>query len=192
MKICLQDQSDAIEQLYANTGVAWYYIIDTENKRFKLPRSKWNFVGSRGNVGDYVDETLPNIKGDTNANIDTRNGSTDLTTAGKGAFRFENSDKIGPSAGTASFSGSILFDASLSSSAYQDNAPVQQRATEMYLYFFMGDTLRDARIIDVNAAIEKANIIEEKLDNTVNKSTFQVVSELPEDLVENTFYFIVE
>jgi hypothetical protein len=56
----------------------------------------------------------------------------------------------------------------------------------------MGDTLRDARIIDVNAAIEKANIIEEKLDNTVNKSTFQVVSELPEDLVENTFYFIVE
>ena len=28
---------------------------DLENKRFKLPRSKWNFVGSRGNVGDYVD-----------------------------------------------------------------------------------------------------------------------------------------
>ena len=54
----------------------------------------------------------------------------------------------------------------------------------------------NALIVDLNEKalemIEKANIIEEKLDNTVNKSTFQVVSELPEDLVENTFYFIVE
>jgi len=31
-----------------------------------------------------------------------------------------------------------IFNASLSSPAYQNNAPVQQRATEMYLYFYVG------------------------------------------------------
>ena len=189
LKICLQDQSDAIEQLYANTGVAWYYIIDTENKRFKLPRSKWNFVGSRGNVGDYVDESLPNIKGGW-AGVYNSQG---LSGAVSGTFKQDGSQPKTVGVDESSQLSSLFeVDASRSSATYQDNAPVQQRATEMYLYFFMGDTLRDARIIDINAAIEKANIIEEKLDNTVNKSTFQVVSELPEDLVENTFYFIVE
>ena len=32
-------QQDTIRLLYENTGIAWYYIIDTENKRFKLPRT---------------------------------------------------------------------------------------------------------------------------------------------------------
>ena len=183
-KICDYVQENAIQSVYELNGVAWYYIIDTVNSKFKLPRSKWNFVGLRNEVGAFVDETLPNI-----------NGSFVSATASDkatGAFE-ETSERLRTfSGGSDSDFWKTNFNASLSSSAYQDNAPVQQRATEMYLYFFMGDTLRDARIIDVNAAIEKANIIEEKLDNTVNKSTFQVVSELPEDLVENTFYFIVE
>lgn len=54
-KICLADQEGNVGAIYANTGVAWYYIIDTANKRFKLPRTKWGFVGNRGNVGGYVE-----------------------------------------------------------------------------------------------------------------------------------------
>ena len=41
-KICLPDQEDKLLELYNATGVAWYYILDTENKQFKLPRSKHN------------------------------------------------------------------------------------------------------------------------------------------------------
>lgn len=41
-KICLADQEDALLELYNKTGVAWYYILDTVNKQFKLPRSKHN------------------------------------------------------------------------------------------------------------------------------------------------------
>lgn len=41
-KICLPDQESNISALYEATGVAWYYILDTENKQFKLPRSKHN------------------------------------------------------------------------------------------------------------------------------------------------------
>ena len=38
-KICLPDQEAKITALYEQTGIAWYYILDTENKQFKLPRS---------------------------------------------------------------------------------------------------------------------------------------------------------
>ena len=37
-KIVLADQESNVAAIYAETGIAWYYILDTENKRFKLPR----------------------------------------------------------------------------------------------------------------------------------------------------------
>ena len=43
-KICLANQAGYVSDLYDATGVAWYYILDTANTRFKLPR------GSHGNI----------------------------------------------------------------------------------------------------------------------------------------------
>lgn len=37
-KICLADEETDIDAVYNATGVAWYYILDTTNQRFKLPR----------------------------------------------------------------------------------------------------------------------------------------------------------
>lgn len=37
-KIVLADQESNVAAIYNATGVAWYYIIDTTNQRFKLPR----------------------------------------------------------------------------------------------------------------------------------------------------------
>lgn len=37
-KICLPDQETNIDAIYAATGVAWYYVLDTANQRFKLPQ----------------------------------------------------------------------------------------------------------------------------------------------------------
>lgn len=39
-RICLADQESAVSQLYAKTGEADFYILDTENARFKLPRTQ--------------------------------------------------------------------------------------------------------------------------------------------------------
>lgn len=39
-KICLPDQESNIVSLYNNTGSANYYILDTTNKQFKLPRKQ--------------------------------------------------------------------------------------------------------------------------------------------------------
>lgn len=37
-KICPASEESNVAAIYAATGVAWYYIIDTTNQRFKLPR----------------------------------------------------------------------------------------------------------------------------------------------------------
>lgn len=39
-KIVLPDQEAAIVELYKRTGYAWYYILDIENQRFKLPQER--------------------------------------------------------------------------------------------------------------------------------------------------------
>lgn len=41
-KICLASEESNAAAIYAATGMAWYYIIDTTNQRFKLPRAKHN------------------------------------------------------------------------------------------------------------------------------------------------------
>ena len=38
-KIVLANQQSTVEDIYNESGVAWYYILDTGNTRFKLPRS---------------------------------------------------------------------------------------------------------------------------------------------------------
>jgi len=133
-KICLPNQETTIDNIYAESSVAWYYILDTTNQRFKLPRTKYGFIGLRDVVGKYVEESLPNIKGQGYA----VNENSTLS----GAFYDKN---INATHTSGSFSlGEGKFDASRVSSAYQDNSPVQQRATQMYLYFYVGQFTQTA------------------------------------------------
>lgn len=41
-KITIPSYETAVSNIYTATGIAWYYIIDVPNKRFKLPRTKHN------------------------------------------------------------------------------------------------------------------------------------------------------
>jgi len=129
-KICLPDQETTVQNIYNESGVAWYYVLDTVNTRFKLPRTKYGFTGLRDTVGKYVPETLPNIKGHPRLKQNDNDGTP------TGAFKRGTSNAyVGFSSGSGHF---VDLDASLSSPTYQDNAPVQQRATQMYLYFYVG------------------------------------------------------
>lgn len=151
-KIVLADQETNVSTIYTATGVAWYYVLDTNNTRFKLPRSEWDFVGLRDNVGNYVEESLPNH---------------DHITHAKGTFSgnyFSNDNQAFSGGGGSYFGTSSSPDseirtgnASESNSAYQDNAPVQQRATQMYLYFYVGNTVQDQTTIDVGELAEDLN-----------------------------------
>lgn len=52
-KVVLADQETIVSNIYTESGVAWYYILDTTNTRFKLPRTKKNKytsgLGVKGN-----------------------------------------------------------------------------------------------------------------------------------------------
>mgnify|MGYP003288860770 CR=1 FL=1 len=182
-KICSASQEDEAVAIYEATGIAWYYILDTTNQRFKLPRTKFGFVGLRdNNVGKYIPESLPNITGTAGGYIPrgyagyTGVFTSDVSSAGA-------SHVFDPDSGDYN---KMKFDASRSSSVYQNNAPVQERSTQMYLYFFVGNFAQSAV---VNTAGINATLIEEiqndKQDvaTAVNyKNITNCITEIPQDI----------
>lgn len=137
-KVVLADQETTVQNIFNESGVAWYYILDTANVRFKLPRSKYAFVGLRDNVGKYVAESLPNIKGDPTYGDDNSEHVKIKAWNPTGCFVAKAVSNTMNSDGVAGAGNTATFDASAASSTYQDDAPVQQRASQMYLYFYVG------------------------------------------------------
>lgn len=157
------------ETLYNLTGVDNYFILDEANNRFKLPRTQYGFVGIRDKVGKYVSESLPSHKhtrGTMNI-VGTTNGAP--YNSSTGAFtqytRAGSFSMAGTSATNAmSFDASKGWTGSTSNpdnAVYQDNAPVQQRATQMYLYFYLGNT---GEIVDHQIASIALELFNEKAD----------------------------
>lgn len=168
-KICPASEESNVASIYTNTGVSWYYILDTTNQRFKLPRTKFGLTGLRDSVGKYVPESLPNIKG-------TLNNSIFNTSDGDGVFTVTTaSSGDGGGYDLNKKKRSLSFSASDSSSSYQDSAPVQQRATQMYLYFYVGNYTQEAieQTAGLNAELfnSKADI---DLSNVTNVGTSKV------------------
>lgn len=128
-KIVLADQETTVANIYTATGVAWYYILDTTDERFKLPRTKFGFTGYRDNVGNYVAPGLPNITGDVGCIVGN--------TSPSGSFYVSQVTGSGSNRDFTDWT--ILFDASRSSSIYGNSTTVQPPATQMYLYFYVGD-----------------------------------------------------
>lgn len=130
-KIVLPDQESNVSSIYTATGIAWYYILDIENERFKLPRTKFAFTGLRDTVGKYVEAGLPNIIGnfEANAYFSSATGAMSL----KQAYHSENGG------GGSTSTGGVELDASKYNSIYGNSNTVQPKATEMYLYFYLGE-----------------------------------------------------
>ena len=160
-KIVLADQESNVAAIFNSTGVAWYYILDTVNTRFKLPRNIYGFTGYRGDVGGYVEESLPNLEGEFSTSFLANNsGFSNDFRSGTGVFKQGSSITSSTinSAGTVSDTQHcVAFDASNSSSTYQDNAPVQQRATQAYLYFYVGNTVQNETTVDIGEMTEALN-----------------------------------
>lgn len=172
-KIADATQEQAILDLYNNTGVAMYYILDTTNTRFKLPRTKYGFVGIRDGVGNYVSESLPDH---THLEFGIENGYGDIDdsstpnrrsngSAGNWEYRIQKTADE-PTLGKSS--------KAKGSSAYQDNAPVQQRATQMYLYFYVGNYTQPA--IEQTAGLN-TELFNDKVDLDGNNATFPHIVE---------------
>ena len=145
-KIILPDQEQTAINIYNESGVAWYYILDTTNERFKLPRTKFGVVGLRDSVGKFVEAGLPNITSGTDWVGSTGGTSSDAQNtapSNDGCF-------VGKSTGGHGIAGNVYpiywsrLDASNSNSVYGNSTTVQPPATQMYLYFYVGGYNQDA------------------------------------------------
>ena len=164
-KICSASQEDEAVAIYDATGIAWYYILDTTNQRFKLPRTKFGFVGLRDNdVGKYIAPGLPEVPDHTHpeewpfSNDYVRTisptvgaaqttGSTKSLTNTTPNVSYEDDGYI--TTGKASIRTSNIYGASTT---------VQSPATQMYLYFFVGNFAQSAV---VNTAGINATLVDE-------------------------------
>jgi hypothetical protein len=134
-KIVMENQEANANAIYAATGVAWYYILDTANQRFKLPRTQYAFVNMRTAVGAYVEPSAPNITAGAAGVliVNTNQGTSGaFTYTAKAGNNFDNTGGAGEARAN------LNMNASLSSDVYKDGATIQQPATEMYLYFYIG------------------------------------------------------
>lgn len=177
-KICPASEESNVSAIYNATGVAWYYIIDTANTRFKLPRTQFAFTGIRNGVGAFVDAGLPNITGN-------------LTSVyGGGYIAADGALKVNGSAGTGGgSSGSnpqkINLDASRSSSIYGNSDTVQPKATEMYLYFYVGNFTQTALENTAGITTEEMNNKADK-DDAVGYCSFNTGTRVQISTTEQT------
>lgn len=178
-KICPDSQASNVESIFAATGVAWYYIIDTVNERFKLPRTKHGFTGLRDTVNNYVAPGLPNVKFRLSG-IATHHGSTQAT--GMATAEYLSGLSYTGGGDAAFYIDKYAFDvkASNDSSIYGNGATVQPPATQQYLYFYVGSFTQTAL---ENTAGLNASLFNNKADldlaNVLANIDYVVESQLP-------------
>lgn len=151
---------EAVDELYNSLGVAWYYVIDTYNVRFKLPRTKYGFNGYRSNVGGYIAAGLPDFGGE----LGSVNGHGFVA---NGIFKQTEAYVTNPGGGTGDWR-NVEAKGSYYNAIYGNSDTVQPPATEMYLYFYVGAYNDTA--IQQTAGIN-ASVINSKMDSDASNAS---------------------
>lgn len=121
----------SFDAILAETGTAWYYVLDTTNTAFYLPQTN-GFLQFGTTAGKFNEAGLPDHK--HTVTVYPQIGSGGWIYGGTG-FRF------GPSTATTSL-------ASANNPIYGNSETVQPNAVEGYLYFYVGETVQNANLIN--------------------------------------------
>lgn len=140
-KLVLPDQESNVTAIYNATGVAWYYIIDTTNQRFKLPRSSHNkYTTELGVIG--TGKTLGLTDGTNNYGL--CNGSTYArVTVGTGYYGSSVSASGGENAGTGA-NRTLGVTTDSTKSGIKTTTITQDTDQYKYLYFYVGNFTQTA------------------------------------------------
>lgn len=130
------------DSVYTKTGTANYFVLDTTNKQFYLPKTDNFLQASTKDINKYNEAGLPNISGGFGASIPTNHKLTasgvfdgvELTKASGVVPR------VGEEMPTASLWG-YSINASKSSSIYGNSETVQPASTNVYIYYKVGNTV---------------------------------------------------
>lgn len=192
-KICLADQEATILNLYNDTGVAWYFILDTTNTRFKLPRVNPDIEKLFGSsvisapvVGDGTALGLTNGTGLYGA-VKSGNSSDALSFL-TGAYGKTVGGNVN-TGNTASNGNAIGITTDPTKSGMVANVDLSPTNSlysgKKYLYFYVGQIVKSQNMIDVGE-------ISEELNNKLDSDRIQFVSALPANPVPNVLYLIEE
>ena len=175
-KIVDDTQVSNVEAIYTATGTAWYYILDTTNQRFKMPRSihgnivekyesggKWCRVWSDGwcEQGGLATSSNSNITitflkemADTNYNI-----SISCSDADKNANNTTTAywDKTTTSFGTNVSLGGVFYIEQISWEVRGYVANFPENSQYKYLYFYVGNTIQNETSVNVAELSEDLN-----------------------------------
>lgn len=182
-KICPATQESNVSAVYVATGAAWYYIIDTVNTRFKLPRAKHNkYADTLPVAGNGI--ALGTTDGTYSASLGTDgNGLYWPSTLGYGAA-------VGSGAGgTGQLAGRNIGITTDSSKSGMIAEQTQDTEQYKYLYFYIGSFTQSA--IENTAGLN-ASLFNGKADLNLNNVSagidFVVESQLPTALNNYTWY----
>lgn len=156
-KIAEADQESAIASLYASTGKAWFYILDAANQRFKLPRELPFDGQAKGN-----EMTL----GITNSgvNVGLEGDEQGVFRGYAGAYGANIRTTAGPSTGVNAGYFGITTDPT--KSGIISNRAITD--SQKYLYFYVGETVNNANLINAGVIEEALN---DKADTDMNNVT---------------------
>lgn len=143
----------AYNSIFVKTGTAWYYLLDLENKTFVLPQT--NGFMKFGNSNVFVKESLPNLKGSFAWGCSS--GDDNSTAPFERVFSSDYGATVGNNSSYPAKFSRYTFDASTYSSVYQDSAHVNPNSVQGYLYFYVGEFVRNANFADLG-------VIKDRLD----------------------------
>lgn len=163
-------EKSEIDKYYNKYGICNFYILDSTNNQFYLPKSKYTYqiTDDINKVFDKQDAGLPNIIGSFNASK-LHNGGP----VGYGAFIAGGSDsKATPTCNGDSSQPGFSFDASRSNPIYGNSSTVQPPGILYLLYYKVGNTVTNDSQIDIGNVLSDLNIIEnQKADKDLSNCT---------------------
>lgn len=180
-------QKEAIEALFTSTGVADFYILDSSNNQFYLPKSKWfkQLTTDTSLVNNYNEDGLPNLKKDAT-------GSPEISVWSSGnnveyweglIGKYPTTPKYNPNNGGYGQFQELLFDASKYNSKYGNSENVQPPSSNKLLYYRVGNTIINEANIDVGNILSELQL---KMDVTHSNDTKPYIIETYKN--ENSWY----
>jgi hypothetical protein len=176
-KICAPDQESNLIALYEATGSAWYYVLDMDNKQFKLPRELPLYADHAPIYGNTA------CQGDGNgakgapllASTDDVSGTKGITTGG--------------SSGTAGVEYYVGFQQIENAYADVGALRVASDGSQKHLYFYVGHFEQDSveQTAGINAETFNAKA-DRNLMNTSDNVDIVIESQLPTEENGYTWY----
>lgn len=155
--------ADVYNNAYSALGDSLGHVLDASAKTIRLNMSWHSYdmpFADTKYIGQVLDETLPNIKGEFYVSnvIQDQNGSSTGASRTNGMFKFTQlggttSGGWNPAGGIFTLNASAFSTSGTGKSPYADNARVRPQSKNLLRYYKVGNTITNVENIDVGTIL---------------------------------------